>query len=61
MIDIEKIRRLRKLLRSRNNSEAVRQVMDERLAVETGPTALRSLRKFGGPERVLRRASARKR
>ncbi len=58
LLEVGKVRRLRKALRSRSNSEAVRRVIDERLAVETGLEALRSLRKLGGPEDVFGRARA---
>ncbi|HXA78690.1 MAG TPA: hypothetical protein VNV41_16265 [Candidatus Acidoferrales bacterium] len=61
LLETGKIRRLRKALQSRSNSEAVRRAVDERLAVETGLAALRSLRKLGGPEDVLGRARAKKR
>jgi hypothetical protein len=61
MLEAGKVRRLRKTLQSRSNSEAVRRVIDERLAVETGLEALRSLRKLGGPEDVFGRAPAKKR
>jgi hypothetical protein len=61
LLEVGKVRRLRKALRSRSNSEAVRRVIDERLAVETGLEALRSLRKLGGPEDVFGRAPANKR
>lgn len=61
LLEVGKVRRLRKTLRSRSNSEAVRRVIDERLAVETGLQALRNLRKLGGPEDVFRRAPANKR
>lgn len=60
LLETGKIRRLRKALRSRSNSEAVRRVIDERLAAEAGLEALRSLRKLGGPEDVFGRASANK-
>ncbi len=56
-----KIRRLRKGLQSRSNSDALRRVIDERLAVETGLQALRSLRKLGGLQDVFGRAPAKKR
>ncbi len=58
LLEVGKIRRLRKALRSRSNSEAVRRVIDERLAVEAGLKALRSLRKLGGFEDVFARAPA---
>jgi hypothetical protein len=61
ILEVGKVRRLRKALRSRSNSEAVRRVIDERLALETGLEALRTLRKLGGPEDVFGRASAKKR
>jgi hypothetical protein len=61
LLEVGKVRRLRKALRSRSNSEAVRRVINERLAVETGLEALRSLRKLGGPEDVFGRAPAKKR
>jgi hypothetical protein len=61
LLEIEKVRRLRKTLRLRSNSEAVRRVIDERLAVETGLEALRSLRNLGGPDDVFGRAPTKKR
>ena len=61
LLEPGKVRRLRKALRSRSNSEAVRRVIDERLAVETGLGALRNLRRLGGPDDVFERAPAKKR
>jgi hypothetical protein len=61
LLEVGKLRRLRKALRSRSNSEAVRQVIDERLAVETGLEVLRNLRRLGGPDDVFGRATAKKR
>jgi hypothetical protein len=61
LLEVGKVRRLRKALRSRSNSEAVRQVIDERLAAETGLEALRNLRRLGGPDDVFGRATAKKR
>jgi hypothetical protein len=58
MLETGKVRRLRELLRSRSNSEAVRLVIDERLAVEAGLQALRRLRKRGGLEDLFGRAPA---
>jgi hypothetical protein len=58
LLDLGKVRQLRKALRSRSNSEAVRWAIDERLAVEAGLNALRDLRKLGGLEDVFGRASA---
>ena len=58
LLEVGKVRRLRKALQSRSNSEAVRRVIDERLAVETGLDALRSLRRLEGPEDVFGRARA---
>ena len=60
LLEAGKVRRLRKALRSRSNSEAVRRVIDERLAVETGLEALQSLRRLGGPDDVFGRAPAKK-
>ena len=61
LLETGKVRRLRKALQSRSNSEAVRRVIDERLAVEMGLQALRSLRKLGGLQDVFGRAPAKKR
>ena len=61
LVDLAKVRELRRVLNLRSNSEAVRRVIDERLAVETGLNALRRLRKLGGPEDVFGRISAKKR
>lgn len=61
LLEVGKIRRLRKVLRSRSNSEAVRRIIDERLAVETGLEALRTLRKLRGPEDVFKRAPTKNR
>jgi len=55
LLETGKIARLRKTLRSRSNSEAVRIVIDERLAVEEGLHALRGLRKRAGIEDVFGR------
>jgi hypothetical protein len=60
LVDLAKVRELRRVLNLRSNSEAVRRVIDERLAVETGLNALRRLRKLGGPADVFGRISAKK-
>lgn len=60
LLEVGKVRQLRKALQSRSNSEAVRLVIDERLAVEAGLQALRSLRKLRGPVDVFNRAPAKK-
>jgi hypothetical protein len=60
LLEIGKVRKLRKVLRSRSNSEAVRLVIDERLAVEAGLQALRNLRKLGDLKDVFGRAPAKK-
>lgn len=60
LLESGKIRLLRKALRSRSNSEAVRRAIDERLAAETGLGALRELRKLGGPDDVFRRARSKR-
>lgn len=61
LLETGKVRRLRKALQSRSNSEAVRRVIDDRLAVEAGLQALQDLRKLGSPEDVFWRAPAKKR
>jgi hypothetical protein len=58
LLEARKVRRLRKALHSRSNSEAVRRVIDERLAVELGVAALRNLKKLGGLEDVFGRVPA---
>ena len=60
LLETGKVRRLRKALQSRSNSEAVRRVIDERLAVEVGLQALQGLRKLGGPEDIFGRAPAKR-
>ena len=60
VLETKKVRQLRKALRSRSNSEAVRLVIDERLAAEAGLQALRKLRKSGGIEDVFNRAPAKR-
>ena len=60
VLETGKIKKLRKALRSRSNSEAVRRAIDERLAAESGLEALRELRRLGGPEDVFGRAPANK-
>jgi hypothetical protein len=61
LLETGKVRRLRDALQSRSNSEAVRLVIDERLAVEAGLQALRRLRKRGGVEDLFGRAPAKRR
>jgi hypothetical protein len=61
LLETTKVRRLREALQSRSNSEAVRRVIDERLAVEAGLLALRRLRKRGGLEDLFGRAPAKRR
>lgn len=56
VLETRKVRRLRKALRTRSNSEAVRLVIDERLAIEAGLQALRRLGKHGGLEDIFNRA-----
>ena len=58
LLDLGKVKQLRKALRLRSNSEAVRWAIDDRLAVEAGLIALRALSKRGGLEDVFGRASA---
>ena len=61
LLETRKVRRLREALQSRSNSEAVRLVIDERLAVEAGLQALRRLRRRGGLEDLFDRAPAKRR
>lgn len=61
LLEVGKVRRLRKALQSRSNSEAVRRAIDERLALEAGLRALRNLRKLGGVDDVFGRVRARRR
>jgi hypothetical protein len=61
MLESGKVRQLRKTLHSRSNSEAVRRVIEERLAGESGLEALQNLRELGGPEDVFERAPMKKR
>jgi hypothetical protein len=60
LLETRKVRRLREALQSRSNSEAVRLVIDERLAVEAGLQALHRLRKRGGLEDLFGRAPAKR-
>jgi ActR/RegA family two-component response regulator len=60
LVDLAKVRELRKALNARSNSEAVRRVIDERLAVETGLNALRRLKELEGPDDVFGRTSAKR-
>jgi ActR/RegA family two-component response regulator len=60
LVDLAKVRELRKALNARSNSEAVRRVIDERLAVETGLNALRRLKELGGPDDVFGRTSTKR-
>lgn len=60
MLETEKIHRLRKVLRSRSNSEAVRCIIDERLAAEKALEALQELRRLGGLEDVFGRMRSKK-
>ena len=60
LLETGKVQQLRKTLHSRSNSEAVRRVIEERLAVEAGLGALRTLRELAGPEDVFGRAPAKK-
>lgn len=60
LLEPRKIRQLRNALGVRSDSEAVRLVIDERLAVEAGLRALRKLWKRGGIEDVFNRAPAKR-
>jgi hypothetical protein len=58
LLEADKIRQLRRVLRAASNSAAVRRTIDERLAVEEGLEALRALRKSGGLKDVFGRVPA---
>lgn len=60
LLETGKVRQLRRALRSRSNSEAVRRVIEERLAVEEGLEALQGLRRVGGLEDVFGRTFAKR-
>ena len=60
LLEVRDVRRLRKTLRLKSNSETVRLVIRERLATEAGLRALRKLQKLGGPEDVFSRAPAKR-
>jgi hypothetical protein len=60
LVEMPKLRHVRKKLRSRSNSEAVRHLIDEHIAGERGVRALRDLQKFGGLKDVFSRAPKRK-
>jgi len=57
LLDASKVRQLRRALRSRSNSEAIRRAISERLAAEEGLRALRDLSRFGGLDDLFARAS----
>jgi hypothetical protein len=58
MVDEGKIRRLRRALGARSNSEAVRIAVDRELAITLGLNALQQLTERGTLEDVFNRASA---
>ena len=60
LLESGKVQQLRKTLHSRSNSEAVRRVIEERLAVEAGLGALRALRELGGLEDIFGRCFSEK-
>jgi hypothetical protein len=57
LLDNAKVRRLRRSLNARSNSEAVRRLIDDHLAIRRGLTALKDLQSTGGLEDVFQRAS----
>jgi len=61
LLQAGKVRRLRKALQSSSDSAAVRQAIDESLAVEAGLRALGNLRRRGGLKDVFGRVKARRR
>ena len=58
MVDEGKVRRLRRALGARSNSEAVRIAVDRELATTLGLNALQNLTERGTLEDVFKRASA---
>ena len=58
MVDEDKIRRLRRALGARSNSEAVRIAVDRELATTLGVNALQKLTERGTLEDVFNRTSA---
>jgi hypothetical protein len=58
LLEADKIRQLRQALAAPSNSAAVRRAIEERLAVEGGLRALRTLQKSGGLQDVFGRAPA---
>lgn len=60
LLERNKLTVLRRTLRARSNSEAVRITIDERLAVEGIQKALRGLRASGTLEDVFNRAPAKR-
>jgi len=60
LLDTGKVRRLRRALRSRSNSEAVRRAIEETLNAKRGLEALRKLSESGGLEDVFGRAPVKK-
>jgi hypothetical protein len=55
MVNLDKVRQLRRQLGARSNSEAVRIAVERQLAVKEGLTALRRLRERGTLEDVFNR------
>jgi hypothetical protein len=60
LVEMPKLRHVRKKLRLRSNSEAVRKLVDQHIAAERGVQALRDLQKFGGLKDAFGRAPKRK-
>ena len=61
LVEVAKVRRRRSTLQSRSNSEAVRRLVDERLAPAAGLQALRDVQRLGGREDVFGRAARKSR
>ena len=55
MVEIDKVRRLRRQLKARSNSEAVRMAIERELAITGIQEALRALRERGTLEDVFHR------
>ena len=61
IVEIDKVRRLRRQLKARSNSEAVRMAIDRELATSMGLNALKRLRDLRAIEDVFDRAPSKRR
>ena len=61
IVEIDKVHRLRRQLKARSNSEAVRMAIDRELATSMGLNALKRLRDLRAIEDVFNRAPSKRR